>query len=207
MSMRSKTLRNTMFSSVGLYTEYVLGMLTSIIIARHLGPERSGVRHGRDEVGRRDVVLVDDHEHVRRVGDQELMDLVEHGLERRRAELADEGPQRLGALATTFGLDPSTITRQVQALERAALVQRRDRVEEAANTTLVATLASGVLLSLLALAMALAAPLLAATVSFEGQTMQVELFARQEGMPRRRWTCAGSCSARTASCWCASGPR
>lgn len=39
--------------------------------------------------------------------------------------LADEGPQRLGALATAFGLDPSTITRQVQALERADLVQRR----------------------------------------------------------------------------------
>ncbi|HEU4513597.1 MAG TPA: MarR family transcriptional regulator [Nocardioidaceae bacterium] len=39
--------------------------------------------------------------------------------------LADEGPQRLGALATAFGLDPSTITRQVQALERAGLVARR----------------------------------------------------------------------------------
>lgn len=39
--------------------------------------------------------------------------------------LADEGPQRLGALATAFGLDPSTITRQVQALERAAMVTRR----------------------------------------------------------------------------------
>lgn len=38
--------------------------------------------------------------------------------------LADEGAQRLGALASTFGLDPSTITRQVQALERANLVQR-----------------------------------------------------------------------------------
>ena len=32
-------------------------------------------------------------------------------------KLADEGPQRLGALAVAFGLDPSTITRQVQALE------------------------------------------------------------------------------------------
>ena len=32
-------------------------------------------------------------------------------------KLADEGPQRLGALADAFGLDPSTITRQVQALE------------------------------------------------------------------------------------------
>lgn len=39
--------------------------------------------------------------------------------------LHDEGPQRIGLLAATFGLDPSTITRQVQALERAALVQRR----------------------------------------------------------------------------------
>ncbi|MGH3443831.1 MAG: MarR family winged helix-turn-helix transcriptional regulator [Nocardioidaceae bacterium] len=39
--------------------------------------------------------------------------------------LADEGPQRLGHLATTFGLDPSTITRQVQALEEAGLAQRQ----------------------------------------------------------------------------------
>lgn len=39
--------------------------------------------------------------------------------------LADEGPQRLGALASAFGLDPSTITRQVQALERGELVRRR----------------------------------------------------------------------------------
>jgi DNA-binding MarR family transcriptional regulator len=45
--------------------------------------------------------------------------------------LDDNGPQRLGALATVFGLDPSTITRQVQSLERAGLAQRttdpRDR--------------------------------------------------------------------------------
>jgi DNA-binding MarR family transcriptional regulator len=39
-------------------------------------------------------------------------------------KLADEGPQRLGALATTFGLDPSTITRQVQALEEIGLATR-----------------------------------------------------------------------------------
>jgi DNA-binding MarR family transcriptional regulator len=38
--------------------------------------------------------------------------------------LADEGPQRLGLLASAFGLDPSTITRQVQALEKAGLVVR-----------------------------------------------------------------------------------
>jgi DNA-binding MarR family transcriptional regulator len=39
-------------------------------------------------------------------------------------KLADEGPQRLGALATAFGLDPSTITRQVQALEENRLAER-----------------------------------------------------------------------------------
>lgn len=39
-------------------------------------------------------------------------------------QLADEGPQRLGALATTFGLDPSTITRQVRTLEDAGLAAR-----------------------------------------------------------------------------------
>jgi DNA-binding MarR family transcriptional regulator len=38
--------------------------------------------------------------------------------------LADEGAQRLGSLATAFGLDPSTITRQVQSLERAGLAAR-----------------------------------------------------------------------------------
>lgn len=38
--------------------------------------------------------------------------------------LADEGPQRLGSLAAAFGLDPSTITRQVQALEKAGLAER-----------------------------------------------------------------------------------
>ena len=41
-------------------------------------------------------------------------------------KLADEGPQRLGALAVAFGLDPSTITRQVQDLERNGLVARED---------------------------------------------------------------------------------
>ncbi|HET6625268.1 MAG TPA: MarR family transcriptional regulator [Nocardioidaceae bacterium] len=40
------------------------------------------------------------------------------------ARLADDGPQRLGALASAFGLDPSTITRQVQSLERAGLATR-----------------------------------------------------------------------------------
>lgn len=42
MSVRSHTLRNTLFSSIGLYTEYVLGMFTSIVIARHLGPDGFG---------------------------------------------------------------------------------------------------------------------------------------------------------------------
>lgn len=42
MNARSQALRNTAFSSVGLYTEYVLGMLTSIFIARQLGPADFG---------------------------------------------------------------------------------------------------------------------------------------------------------------------
>lgn len=42
MSTRAEALRNTLFSSVGIYTEYFLGMLTSIIIARHLGPADFG---------------------------------------------------------------------------------------------------------------------------------------------------------------------
>ena len=40
------------------------------------------------------------------------------------ARLVDEGPQRLGALAQSFGLDPSTITRQVQSLEQSGWVAR-----------------------------------------------------------------------------------
>ncbi len=40
-------------------------------------------------------------------------------------KLADDGPQRLGALAHAFGLDPSTITRQVQALEETGLATRQ----------------------------------------------------------------------------------
>lgn len=39
--------------------------------------------------------------------------------------LVDEGGQRLGSLAQAFGLDPSTITRQVRALEHAGWVERR----------------------------------------------------------------------------------
>ncbi|QIX27337.1 MarR family transcriptional regulator [Nocardioides sp. JQ2195] len=38
--------------------------------------------------------------------------------------LADEGPQRLGAIAQTFRLDPSTITRQVQTVVRLGLAEK-----------------------------------------------------------------------------------
>ncbi len=38
--------------------------------------------------------------------------------------LADEGPHRLGSLAQAFGLDPSTITRQVQSLEQSGWARR-----------------------------------------------------------------------------------
>ena len=42
MNTRDQVIRNTLFSSLGIYTEYFLGMLTSIIIARHLGPTDFG---------------------------------------------------------------------------------------------------------------------------------------------------------------------
>lgn len=43
MKPSPSALRNTLFSSAGIYTEYVLGMLTSILIARHLGPRSFGL--------------------------------------------------------------------------------------------------------------------------------------------------------------------
>jgi O-antigen/teichoic acid export membrane protein len=42
VSARAQAVRNTLFSSVGIYTEYLLGMLVSIVIARHLGPKSFG---------------------------------------------------------------------------------------------------------------------------------------------------------------------
>jgi O-antigen/teichoic acid export membrane protein len=42
VSTRAQAMRNSLFSSVGIYTEYFLGMLASIIIARHLGPHDFG---------------------------------------------------------------------------------------------------------------------------------------------------------------------
>ena len=43
MNDRRNTLRNTAFSSIGIYAEYFLGMVASIVIARHLGPGHYGV--------------------------------------------------------------------------------------------------------------------------------------------------------------------
>ena len=42
MSIRERVLRNTFFSSVAMYTEFALGMVVSIMIARHLGPDMFG---------------------------------------------------------------------------------------------------------------------------------------------------------------------
>jgi DNA-binding MarR family transcriptional regulator len=38
--------------------------------------------------------------------------------------LADEGPQRLGAIASAFHLDPSTVTRQAQTVVRLGLAEK-----------------------------------------------------------------------------------
>ena len=43
MKSRERTLLNAVFSSVGIYTEYFLGMLAAILMARHLGPGDYGV--------------------------------------------------------------------------------------------------------------------------------------------------------------------
>ncbi len=43
MSTRNRALRNTLFSSIGIYVEYSLGMLAAIMIARHLGPNEYGI--------------------------------------------------------------------------------------------------------------------------------------------------------------------
>ena len=43
MNERSRLLSNTLFSSVSIYVEYFLGMLTSILIARYMGPSDFGV--------------------------------------------------------------------------------------------------------------------------------------------------------------------
>ena len=43
MTDRQSALRNTLFSSIGIYTEYLLGMVAAVLIARHLGPAHYGV--------------------------------------------------------------------------------------------------------------------------------------------------------------------
>jgi DNA-binding MarR family transcriptional regulator len=41
------------------------------------------------------------------------------------ARLHDDGPMRLAALATLLGLDPSTVSRQVQGLTEAGMISRQ----------------------------------------------------------------------------------
>ena len=61
------------------------------------------------------------HLHLMTAADGVDLDRSGYGI---MSRVADSGPQRLSALAQAFGLDPSTITRQVQALETAGLLQR-----------------------------------------------------------------------------------
>jgi DNA-binding MarR family transcriptional regulator len=62
------------------------------------------------------------HMHLLTASDGVDLDRSGYGI---MSRIADSGPQRLSALAQAFGLDPSTITRQVQALETAGLLERR----------------------------------------------------------------------------------
>jgi DNA-binding MarR family transcriptional regulator len=59
--------------------------------------------------------------HFTTAGGEVEMDRSAYGI---LCRLVDEGPQRLGSLALAFGLDPSTITRQVQSLEHTGWVAR-----------------------------------------------------------------------------------
>lgn len=59
--------------------------------------------------------------HLRGSMEGEQIDRALYGI---LCRVQDAGTLRLGDLAVTFGLDPSTITRQVQALERAGLLER-----------------------------------------------------------------------------------
>ena len=43
MNARALAVRNTLFSSIGIYTEYFLGMCASVLVARSLGPADFGV--------------------------------------------------------------------------------------------------------------------------------------------------------------------
>jgi DNA-binding MarR family transcriptional regulator len=54
-------------------------------------------------------------------GQEHKLDLAAYSL---LIRLADEGPQRSGDLARAFGVDKSTMSRQVAALEKAGLVGR-----------------------------------------------------------------------------------
>lgn len=63
------------------------------------------------------------------------------------SRIADTGPQRLSALAQTFGLDPSTITRQVQALEQDGLLRRSRDPEDRRASLLALTEAGGAVLT------------------------------------------------------------
>ena len=56
--------------------------------------------------------------HVRTSSGEVLLERSSYGI---LCLILDEGPQRLGTIATAFTLDPSTITRQVQAVEKAGL--------------------------------------------------------------------------------------
>ncbi len=65
-----------------------------------------GVADGLHVVGRRDVVLVDDDDHVGGMGDEEVVHVVEAARQRRRAELAQRVAEVHAALALAMEAQP-----------------------------------------------------------------------------------------------------
>lgn len=74
--------------------------------------------------------------HVRTSGGRVELDRSSYGI---LCLLVDGGPQRLGHIALAFGLDPSTITRQVQALVAAGLAQKSPDPSDRRATLLTLT--------------------------------------------------------------------
>ncbi len=87
-----------------------------------LGKGTAGVETTLEQIERELTTL------IRRALRFRVDDVRGHHLERPAysilAKLYDDGPQRSGVLADAFGLDPSTITRQVQGLEQDGLIGR-----------------------------------------------------------------------------------
>lgn len=85
--------------------------------------ERADVGNANDEIEQQLLLLLRRTQaiHVRTSSGEVLLERSSYGI---LCLVLDDGPQRLGTIAQTFTLDPSTITRQVQAVVRLGLAEK-----------------------------------------------------------------------------------